>query len=334
MKVMAVRKRHLIYICSAIFFSILVHSCGGSGTLRYEIPGGVSYEELRYAWPDGSKTISGRLYHRGAFDKLVIIVGAGGPNRMHVHGGLMDSLLSRGVAVLSYDERGVGASTGSFGEAGYFDLAADLTLIARNLRRSYGPGVSIGAVGVRDGGWKAMVAANYDKRLEYLVLVGTPPVRGAEWYEMEAAADPGAFRFRREGPDETVAMLKAYHRAVQATRPGPAQWEALRAHLDAVAVSRKRERALLDPLYVSGVRLDPGQYVGKNAAAMLAVLDSGAALVRSGVSEEAWQLLGQQGTGVETTVADKLFEDGDEKRLAGRVSGAIADWVRDFEPRR
>ena len=68
---------------------------------------------------------------------------------------------ARGFAVLSYDKRGVGKSTGNWGEASFEDLADDAVAAARFLQGRAGIAANqIGFWGLSQGGWIAPLAAS------------------------------------------------------------------------------------------------------------------------------------------------------------------------------
>jgi hypothetical protein len=85
----------------------------------------------------------------------------------------------RGIAVLTYDKRGVGKSTGDWTRSGFDDLAADGLAGVRFLRRQ--PGILRGAVGVwgcSQGGWIAPLMASRSRDVAFIVIVSSPGVSG------------------------------------------------------------------------------------------------------------------------------------------------------------
>ena len=88
---------------------------------------------------------------------------------------LADHLTRQGIAVLRYDDRGVGASTGSFGQANSRDFAADVEAAMDYLRSrpEIDPG-RVGLIGHSEGGYIApMVAARRDDVAWIVLLAGT-----------------------------------------------------------------------------------------------------------------------------------------------------------------
>ena len=85
----------------------------------------------------------------------------------------------RGIAVLTYDKRGVGKSTGDWTRSGFDDLAADGLAGVRFLRRQ--SGIRCGAVGVwgaSQGGWIAPLMASRSRDVAFIVIVSSPGVSG------------------------------------------------------------------------------------------------------------------------------------------------------------
>jgi pimeloyl-ACP methyl ester carboxylesterase len=110
----------------------------------------------------------------------VVLIGGSGPADRHNDGlfdSLRDHLVSAGVAVLSYDKRGVGGSTGTWAMATVDDLAGDAAAALERLRDQ--PGVSAGGVGLlghSEGGWVALrVCANLANST-FLILNSCPAV--------------------------------------------------------------------------------------------------------------------------------------------------------------
>lgn len=96
---------------------------------------------------------------------------------------LADHLTRQGIAVLRYDDRGVGESTGSMAEATGLDLAQDARAGLRYLRtRDDVDPARIGLIGHSEGGLIApMISAGPDAEwVDYIVLLAGPGVKGAD----------------------------------------------------------------------------------------------------------------------------------------------------------
>jgi pimeloyl-ACP methyl ester carboxylesterase len=129
----------------------------------------------------------------------VVLIGGSGASDRH-NGGFFDALrthlASAGVAVLAYDKRGAGKSTGAWAAATVDDLAQDAAAAVAALQAH--PRVAFGAVGVlghSEGGWAALRLCARLGTPRHLVVNSCPAVSFAE-SEVSAlttaGAEPGA----------------------------------------------------------------------------------------------------------------------------------------------
>jgi pimeloyl-ACP methyl ester carboxylesterase len=108
-------------------------------------------------------TLAGTLAVPGTGGPGVVMVGGSGPtdrNNDTYFPPIRDHLVDAGIAVLSYDKRGVGGSSGDWRDATFDDLAADAGAALDFLRGQ--PGVRADAVGLfghSEGGWVVLRAA-------------------------------------------------------------------------------------------------------------------------------------------------------------------------------
>ncbi|MCH7513211.1 MAG: alpha/beta hydrolase, partial [Bacteroidetes bacterium] len=135
-------------------------------------------------------TLSGTLTlpeGKGPFPAVILVSGSGPQNRneeifghkpFHV---LADYLTRNGIAVLRYDDRGIGKSGGSFGTATTENFATDARAALLHLE-SYpeiSPGLT-GIIGHSEGGLIApMVAAETDE-VDFIVMLAGPGLKGEE----------------------------------------------------------------------------------------------------------------------------------------------------------
>ncbi len=81
-------------------------------------------------------------------------------------------LADRGLAVLAYDKRGTGESTGSWQDSGLEELAGDLLAsLELLLRRNDIHKDNIGIIGFSEGGWVAPLAASRSTQIAYIVSI-------------------------------------------------------------------------------------------------------------------------------------------------------------------
>ncbi len=119
----------------------------------------------------------------GPFPAVIMISGSGPQDRDETLLGhkpfavIADALTRRGVAVLRYDDRGVGKSTGDFTAAGIDDFALDTTAALDWLsKQSRIDTRRIGLLGHSEGAVVAPMVAAKDSRAAFLVLIGAPAV--------------------------------------------------------------------------------------------------------------------------------------------------------------
>ena len=146
-------------------------------------------EEVRFVNPTDGDTLAGTLTMPttpGPHRAVVMITGSGPQSRdepvMNHRPFLVwaDALTRLGIAVLRYDDRGVGASTGNFNEARTADLARDVEAAVDYLRsRKEIDNQRIGLIGHSEGGMIApIVAVSRPKDVSFIVLLAAPGLRG------------------------------------------------------------------------------------------------------------------------------------------------------------
>jgi pimeloyl-ACP methyl ester carboxylesterase len=115
---------------------------------------------------------------------VVWVHGSGEAPRLTFGGDLVPTLVRAGIAVLSYDKRGVGESTGECcpGDKGKFDvLAADVVGAVAVLRaRADIDPAQIGLLGASQAGWIVPVAAVWSAHVAFVALVDAPTVTYGE----------------------------------------------------------------------------------------------------------------------------------------------------------
>ena len=123
----------------------------------------------------------------GPFPAAVLVSGSGPQDRDESLLGhkpflvLADHLTRNGIAVLRYDDRGVGASTGDFSAATSEDFADDALAVVTHLADD--PRIdprAIGIIGHSEGGLVGPMAARGSDQVSYLVLLAGPGVPGLE----------------------------------------------------------------------------------------------------------------------------------------------------------
>lgn len=118
---------------------------------------------------------------KGPFPAVVLVSGSGPQDRnSEVFGHkpfwvLADYLTRNGIAVLRYDDRGVGKSTGDFSKATSFDLAEDAAAALAFLKKQKQIQKSLaGVVGHSEGSMLASIIANTGADPSFIVSVAGP----------------------------------------------------------------------------------------------------------------------------------------------------------------
>jgi pimeloyl-ACP methyl ester carboxylesterase len=143
----------------------------------------------------------------------IVLIGGSGPSDRHNDGFfdlLRDHLVNAGVAVLAYDKRGAGRSSGDWATATVDDLAADAAAAVAALQAH--PQVTPGTVGVlghSEGGWVALRLCAGLATPRHLIFNSCPAVSFAE-SEVYALTRAGAEL------DQAAALIAQLTAAAQA----------------------------------------------------------------------------------------------------------------------
>jgi pimeloyl-ACP methyl ester carboxylesterase len=185
-----------------------------------EPPFPYSSEDLTFSHDD--VTLAGTLTipeGEGPFPAVVLLTGSGPQNRdeeIFDHRPFLviaDYLSRRGIAVLRYDDRGVGGSTGSISQSTSADFVQDalaaVSLLDQDARVD---GDRIGLLGHSEGALIASMAAAESEAIAFIVLLAGPGVPTTELLALQSEHVA-----RAEGRDEeTVKKIGALNRELTA----------------------------------------------------------------------------------------------------------------------
>ncbi len=139
----------------------------------------------------------------GGSPAAVLVHGSGRMSRSMLER-LGDRLLAMGIAVLAYDKRGVGESTGRYAGVGprnsheMFDLltADALACVAALRARKEIDGTRIGLAGSSQAGWIMPLAASRSSDVKWVLILSGPAVSVGEEiaYSELAGDDPGSVK--------------------------------------------------------------------------------------------------------------------------------------------
>ncbi len=205
------------------------------GAPSYDAPAGAPYRAEHVTIPSGSHQLAATLTYpaEGAAKVPVVITisGSGPQDRdeyIPVAGGfrpfrqIADTLGRRGIAVLRFDDRGYGASTGDHATATSADFADDVRAIVAWLRAR--PDVDADRIlllGHSEGGLIAPMVAATDTRIRGLVLMAGPSQRGRDiiYYQQRFAIDRDTALTSVAQRDSAAAVARAQYDSIVPTRP-------------------------------------------------------------------------------------------------------------------
>jgi pimeloyl-ACP methyl ester carboxylesterase len=149
----------------------------------------------------------------GPFPGVVLVSGSGPQDRDETLLGhkpflvLADALTRAGVAVLRYDDRGVGASTGDFASATTDDFAndAEKAVAALAVQANVDP-KRIGIMGHSEGGLIAPMVASRNEGVAFIVLLAGPGTNGKETLRDQIRAIQVAGGVPQENADKQVEV--------------------------------------------------------------------------------------------------------------------------------
>jgi fermentation-respiration switch protein FrsA (DUF1100 family) len=143
-------------------------------------------EHVEYEHEEAGIKIAGTLTYPdsgGHFPAVILLSGSGPQNRDEEIFGhkpffvLSDYLTRKGIAVLRFDERGIGGSTGSFKGATTADFADDaLAGVAYLKSRDIINPEWIGLAGHSEGGMMAPIAASKSNDIAFIVMMAGPGI--------------------------------------------------------------------------------------------------------------------------------------------------------------
>ncbi|GGD15357.1 alpha/beta hydrolase family protein [Flavobacterium orientale] len=159
-------------------------------------PFNYAIEEVTFENKQDNVTLSGTLTYpkdKKSFPTVILISGSGPQDRnseIFHHKPfwvIADYLTNNGIAVLRYDDRGVGKSTGDRKLATSNDFATDVEAAISFLKtkKQIDP-KKIGLIGHSEGGMIAQIVASKDKSIAFIVLLASPGIPGNELLKEQA----------------------------------------------------------------------------------------------------------------------------------------------------
>lgn len=150
---------------------------------------------------------------KGPFPAVIMITGSGAQNRNEEIMGhkpfmvIADWLTRNGIAVLRYDDRGVGKSQGNYAASTSIDLATDATAAFSYLKAdpAINPGM-IGFIGHSEGGLIAPIIASENKAVAFIVSLAGPGLPGDRIISRQSADISRVMGLSDEAIEESLAV--------------------------------------------------------------------------------------------------------------------------------
>ena len=165
------------------------------------------HEDVRFA--NGTVQLAGTLISPtsvGRHAAIVLVHGSGAENREYMVPWAR-FLVRHGVAILGFDKRGVGASTGDWNVATFPDLAGDVVAAVDYLKtRRDIDGTRIGLLGLSQAGWIMPLAAVRTSGVACLISISGAGVSPAETTLAQARNELTMTGMPRQTVEDIVAL--------------------------------------------------------------------------------------------------------------------------------
>jgi pimeloyl-ACP methyl ester carboxylesterase len=167
------------------------------------------HEDVRFS--SGDIQLAGTLISptSGATHPAIILVhGSGAENREYMLP-FARFLIRHGMAVLGYDKRGVGGSTGDWNTASFEDLAGDAVAAFNYLKTRHDIDArQIGLLGISQAGWIMPLAAVRAKDMAFLISISGAGVPAAETTIDQARNEMTAGGMPPQDVEDIVGVMK------------------------------------------------------------------------------------------------------------------------------
>lgn len=166
-------------------------------------------EDVRFS--NGDIQLAGTLIKpntRGPHPAIILVHASGAEDREYLLP-FAHFLVRRGIALLGYDKRGVGGSTGDWRAASFNDLAGDVVAAFEYLKtRKDIDSQHIGLLGWSQAGWVMPLAAIRLKELAFLISLSGAGVSAAETTVDQTRNEMTARGMKPETIEQIVGLMK------------------------------------------------------------------------------------------------------------------------------
>jgi uncharacterized protein len=218
-------------LCLGIW-TVLSSQAGASDAWHVEGDPKVIAQDIQFT--NGDAHLAGTVYlPESGGDRLPAVVALHGASdatrEAAVYRHLREGLPAMGVAVLIYDRRGSGASSGTLKNIDYETLAEDAIAGQNALAKlSRIDPKKIGFWGLSQGGWLAVLAARRSKNAPFAISVSAPLVAPEQQMEFATANLLNVRGYSQEDVKQMLEIRKAWTGYLQGTGSRAAAADALR----------------------------------------------------------------------------------------------------------
>lgn len=271
-------------------------------------------EEITFRNENAGINLRGTLTYpegQGEYPAVVLVTGSGPQNRDEEIMGhkpfavIADYLTRKGIAVLRYDERGVGESEGNYGIATISDFAKDASAALTYLKkRKEIDAHKTGVIGHSEGGAVAVILASQNEPSFIITLAG-PGVSGRDVMRSQREA-----LFKASGlSDDYIrsyndALYHAEELIISSEMSLPEMEERLKEVFKGTSLSGHEQKALQQltaPALMSLLKYDPAIYYGNIQCPVLALNGGKDLQVVPGINLEGFKQIERNGNKKVTT---------------------------------
>ena len=187
---------------------------------------------------------------------------------------LADHLTKNGIAVLRFDDRGVGQSSGDFSSATSYDFSTDVEAAFAYLQtRKEVNKKSIGLIGHSEGGLIAPMLASRKKEIGFVVLLAGPGIKGSELLALQGAALSNAAGVSAEKIEKNKLLNhKIYELAIKKSLgASDSILKLLKAEGLTESAAKAQLKSLQTPWFNYFLAADPSVYLSKLSCRVMAI---------------------------------------------------------------
>ena len=226
-----------------------------SGSARLRAKKVNPHEQEDVTFHNGDISLSGTLImpaSKGPHPAIVWIQGAGDKTRK---AGFWPFFLVRhGIAVLTYDKRGCGQSTGNWRTSSFADLAGDVLAGIELLKaRKEINSKRIGVWGISNGGWVVPLVSSRSKDVAFAICQVCSALPTYENIEYEVESDLREYGYSEAEISQGVALRRLLHQAIL-TNSG---WDGLREAV--MKAGDKKWFSLTRTAWLSELKMPPDE---------------------------------------------------------------------------